>query len=180
MSFPAGAIKEANNHIQALSKANMELEERVKELSGVLRKQNEAHAENLAVLPLRMKQTLLQKDEEIQDLRKTVERLQLESNEKEIMLQHYKNKCKVLDEVARHRESLESILACLDYFKEPDYDEGNNNLPDVSNQVRETDLTNGYCESEEEGRHPKEIPRPNRIDSGIGEENGYSNEIVAL
>lgn len=179
MSLPVGAIKEANNHIQALSRTNLELEEKVKELSHVIKKQNEAHAENLAVLPLRMKQTMAQKDEEIQSLRSTVEKLRQEANEREIMLRHYKYKCKILDEVARHRESLESILSCLDIVQEPNYDEGNNNVQGIPNPDRETDLTNGYYESEEEGSQSKKIPRPNRIDSGI-EENGYSNEIVAL
>jgi len=144
MSFPSGAIKEANSHIQALSKRNFELEERAKELSHVIRKQNEAHAENLAVLPLRMKQTMTQKDEEIQALRETIGKLRQEANDRENMLQHYKYKCKILDEVSRHKDALESILSCLDLVEEP---EDNNNVHTIVNPDRETDLTNGYSES---------------------------------
>ena len=180
MSFPVGAIREANNHIQALSKTNLELAEKVKELSHVIRKQNEAHAENLAVLPLRMKQTMIQKDEEIHDLRNTVNILRREAKEREIVLQHFQNKCKLLDEVSRHREALESILSCLDLVQEPFSDvhmEGNNNHHTSADQVRETDLTNGYYEPEANTRDvSRDNSRSYRMDSGIGEE----HDIVAL
>lgn len=176
MSYSTGAIKEANSHIEALTKKNFELEEKVKELSHVIRKQNEAHAENLAILPLRMKQTIAQKDEEISELKSALELLQQDAKKQESLLQHYKYKCKILDELARHKDALESIVTCLDLVEEQTED--NNNGHVVVNTERETDLTNGYCESDDVS---KEMPRPLRIDSGImEEEDDEENEIVAV
>ncbi|KXJ10731.1 uncharacterized protein LOC110245021 [Exaiptasia diaphana] len=175
MSFSLGAIKEANSHIEALTKRNFELEEKVKELSHVIRKQNEAHAENLAVLPLRMKQTVEQKDEEIKELKSVVEKLRQEASEREYLLQHYKYKCKILDEVSRHRDALESVLSCLDLVQETEENEDDNSKAHVIvNLDRETELTNGYCQSE---RGVKEVPRPFRIDSGVDVDD---NDVVAV
>lgn len=173
MSISTGAIKEANSHIEALTKKNFDLEEKVKELSHVIRKQNEAHAENLAVLPLRMKQTMAHKDEEIHNLTSTIEMLQQEASKRETLLQHYKYKCKILDEVARHKDALESVLSCLDLVQEQPED--NNNGHGVVNPDRETDLTNGlYYESDDDSKG-----RPLRIDSGIHDEE-EQHDIVAV
>ena len=135
------AIKEANHHIQGLVKRVHELEEQVKELSEELKKQNISHAENLKVLPLRMNQTLRQRDEEIQVLRKklqssdlVIQRLAEEARKKEVLLQHYKNRSSVLNEISKHREAFESILACLNVIEEPQTENR------LENGSRETDL----------------------------------------
>lgn len=181
MSLSPVAIKEANHHIQGLVKRVHELEEQVKELSEALRKQNEAHAENLKILPLRMNQTLRQKDSEIQELRQKlhssealIERLVREASEHEASVRHLKNRSRVLDEICKHREAFESVLTCLSILEDPDDSStsdagktGENNVP------RETDL----LDSDEEDING------NDVTSGIGYsyssfhfENGTGNE----
>ncbi|EDO31297.1 predicted protein [Nematostella vectensis] len=148
-------------HIEALTKRNMQLEEQLKELSEANRKQSEAHAQSLAVLPLRMNQTMKAKDEKITELQAEVDRLKLEASEREMLMEHLQNKCKILDEVARHRDALESVLACLDIIQEPDYDADGEN-------ERETDLINGSIEKE--GNDGRKEARDFRIDSGVDTE----------
>lgn len=153
MSLSPVAIKEANHHIQGLVSRVHELEEQVKELSAALKKQNEVHAENLRVLPLRMNQTLRQKDEEIQELKQKLksseavrERLVRETNSREASLEHLKNRSRVLDEICKHREAFESIVSCLSIIEDPDNSSGKiseNSIP------RETDLLDSYEEDED-------------------------------
>ncbi|XP_078353793.1 vimentin-type intermediate filament-associated coiled-coil protein-like [Oculina patagonica] len=174
MSLSPVAIKEANHHIQGLVKRVHELEEQVKELSEALRKQNEAHAENLKILPLRMNQTLRQKDEEIQELRQKlqssealIERLVREASEHEASVHHLKNRSRVLDEICKQREAFESVLTCLSLLEEPD-DSSTSEAGKIAENCipRETDLLDSDEESEDingnESSHVK------RVDSGIG------------
>lgn len=121
MSLSPVAIREANDHIQGLVSRVHELEGRVRELSASLKKQNETHAEHLAVLPLRLSQTMKQKNQEIDELKQQVAKLVQRDNERETLVQHLRNRCKVLDEISRHRDTFESILSCLDVLREPDY-----------------------------------------------------------
>lgn len=181
MSFSPVAIKEANHHIQGLVSRVHELEEQVKELSEALKKQNEVHAENLKVLPLRMNQTLRQKDEEIQELRQklksseaVIERLVREANAREASLQHLKNRSRVLDEICRHREAFESVLTCLSIIEDPDDSSTSEGGKISENGVpRETDLLDSYEEGEDingnESLHGK------HVDSGIGSRNSSFN-----
>lgn len=189
MSLSPVAIKEANHHIQGLVKRVHELEEQVKELSEALRKQNEAHAENLKILPLRMNQTLRQKDEEIQELRQKlqssetlIDRLVREASEHESSVRHLKNRSRVLDEICKHREAFESVLTCLSILEDPDDSSTSEAGKMAENGIpRETDLLDSDVEGEDingnESSHVK------RVDSGIGSsyssfnlENGRGNE----
>lgn len=173
MNLSPVAIKEANTHIQGLMRRVHELEEQVKELSGALKKQNHAHAENLKILPLRMNQTMRQKDEEIAELKQKLQsseavmkRLVREASEREPLLQHLKNRSKVLDEVLKHRDAFESILTCLSILEDSDY----RSLPegDKANRIgvpRETDLLDS--DEDEDINGNKNLP-VKRADSGIG------------
>lgn len=155
MDLSPVAIKEANHHIQGLMKRNHELEEQVKELSAALRKQNEAHAENLKILPLRMNQTMKQKDDEIAELRQklqkseaAVEKLSREAREREAIFQHMKNRSRVLDEIVKHRDTFESILTCLSILEGSEYysfsaEDGERT---ENGFQRETDLLDSYAE----------------------------------
>lgn len=176
MSLSPVAIKEANHHIQGLVSRVHELEEQVKELSEALKKQNEVHAENLRVLPLRMNQTMKQKDEEIQELKQklksseaVIERLVRESNSREASLEHLKNRSRVLDEICKHREAFESILSCLSIIEDPDDSSGKiseNGVP------RETDLLDSYEEDEDiNGNDRSEKSHGKHWDSGTGSRN---------
>lgn len=180
MSLSPVAIKEANHHIQGLVSRVHELEEQVKELSAALKKQNEVHAENLRVLPLRMNQTLRQKDEEIQELKQKLksseavrERLVRETNSREASLEHLKNRSRVLDEICKHREAFESIVSCLSIIEDPDNSSGKiseNSIP------RETDLLDSYEEDEDINGNDR---NGKIFDSGIGSRNSsfyYEND----
>ena len=180
MSLSPVAIKEANHHIQGLVSRVHELEEQVKELSAALKKQNEVHAENLRVLPLRMNQTLRQKDEEIQELKQKLksseavrERLVRETNSREASLEHLKNRSRVLGEICKHREAFESILSCLSIIEDPDNSSGKiseNSIP------RETDLLDSYEEDEDINGNDR---NGKIFDSGIGSRNSsfyYEND----
>lgn len=172
MSLSPVAIKEANHHIQGLVSRVHELEEQVKELSAALKKQNEVHAENLRVLPLRMNQTLRQKDEEIQELKQKLksseavrERLVRETNSREASLEHLKNRSRVLGKICKHREAFESILSCLSLIEDPDNSSGKiseNSIP------RETDLLDSYEEDEDINGNDRD---GKIFDSGIGSRN---------
>lgn len=144
MSLSPIAIKEANEHIQGLVNRVHELEQQVRELSSTVKKQNEDHTQELAVLPLRMKQTMKMKDEQIEELKQQVAVLTQRENEREALVRHLRNRCKVLDELSRHRDTLESILSCLDVLEEPDYCKEQNHAADFTelrgNLTRETDL----------------------------------------
>lgn len=149
MSYSTGVIKEANKHIEALSKRCLDLEERVKELSEVLRQQNESHVEQLQVLPLRMSNTMKQKNEEIQELKSKldssqvlIEKLVAEVSERDSLILHLRNKCRVLDEMAKHRGSLEQILSCLEIIEEPEYDSGSGKHLSTNN--------NNFCQTTKE------------------------------
>lgn len=189
MSLSPVAIKEANHHIQGLVMRVHELEEQVKELSEALKKQNEAHAENLKILPLRMNQTLRQKDEEIQELRQKlqsseaiIERLVREASEHESSVRHLKNRSRVLDEICKHREAFESVLTCLSVLEDP----GNSSSSEASKMaengiVRETDLLDSDGEGEDINGNDRSHEK--RVDSGVGPsyssfhlENGRANE----
>jgi len=189
MSLSPVAIKEANHHIQGLVMRVHELEEQVKELSEALKKQNEAHAENLKILPLRMNQTLRQKDEEIQELRQKlqsseaiIERLVREASEHESSVRHLKNRSRVLDEICKHREAFESVLTCLSILEDP----GNSSSSEASKMaengiVRETDLLDSDGEGEDINGNDRSHEK--RVDSGVGSsyssfhlENGRPNE----
>lgn len=174
MSLSPVAIKEANHHIQGLVRRVHDLEEQVKELSGALKKQNEAHAENLKILPLRMNQTLRQKDEEIQELKQklqsseaVIDRLVREASEHEASVRHLKNRSRVLDEICKHREAFESVLTCLDIIEDPD-DSSTSEAGKISENgvPRETDLLDSY--EEDEDINGNESPHVKRVDSGIG------------
>lgn len=180
MSLSPVAIKEANHHIQGLVSRVHELEEQVKELSAALKKQNEVHAENLRVLPLRMNQTLRQKDEEIQELKQKLksseavrERLVRETNSREASLEHLKNRSRVLDEICKHREAFESIVSCLSIIEDPDNSSGKiseNSIP------RETDLLDSYEEDEDINGNDR---NGKIFDNGIGPRNSsfyYEND----
>lgn len=180
MSLSPVAIKEANHHIQGLVSRVHELEEQVKELSAALKKQNEVHAENLRVLPLRMNQTLRQKDEEIQELKQKLksseavrERLVRETNSREASLEHLKNRSRVLDEICKHREAFESIVSCLSIIEDPDNSSGKiseNSIP------RETDLLDSYEEDEDINGNDR---NGKIFDNGIGSRNSsfyYEND----
>ena len=180
MSLSPVAIKEANHHIQGLVSRVHELEEQVKELSAALKKQNEVHAENLRVLPLRMNQTLRQKDEEIQELKQKLksseavrERLVRETNSREASLEHLKNRSRVLDEICKHREAFESIVSCLSIIEDPDNSSGKiseNSIP------RETDLLDSYEEDEDINGNDRD---GKIFDSRIGSRNSsfyYEND----
>ena len=174
MDFSPVAIKEANHHIQGLMSRVHELEEQVKELSGALRKQNEAHAENLKVLPLRMNQTMRQKDEEIAELKQklqaseaAVERLVREANERESLFQHLKNRSRVLAEISKHRDTFESILTCLSIVEDSEYGSMPEGRRMLENCVpRETDLLDSSEEDEDVNGNTN--LRIKRVDSGIG------------
>ena len=174
MDFSPVAIKEANHHIQGLMSRVHELEEQVKELSGALRKQNEAHAENLKVLPLRMNQTMRQKDEEIAELKQklqaseaAVERLVREANERESLFQHLKNRSRVLAEISKHRDAFESILTCLSIVEDSEYGSMPEGRRMLENCVpRETDLLDSSEEDEDVNGNTN--LRIKRVDSGIG------------
>ena len=189
MSLSPVAIKEANHHIQGLVKRVHELEEQVKELSGALKKQNEAHAENLKILPLRMNQTLRQKDEEIQELRQKlqsseaiIERLVRQASEHESSVRHLQNRSRVLDEICKHREVFESVLTCLSILEDPDNSSASEAGKIAENGlVRETDLLDSDGEGEDINGNDRSHEK--RVGSGIGSsyssfhlENGISNE----
>ena len=157
MDLSPVAIKEANHHIQGLMRRVHELEEQVKELSQALKKQNEAHAENLKILPLRMNQSIRQKDEEIAELKQklqsseaVIERLVREASEREPLLQHLKNRSRVLDEISKHRDAFESILTCLSIIEDAEYSSMPEGMKVTENGVpRETDLLDS-CEEDED------------------------------
>lgn len=148
MDYSPVAIKEANHHIQGLMGRVHELEEQVKELSAELKRQNEAHAENLKILPLRMNQTMRQKDEEIAELKQklkhseaTVENLVREARERESIFLHVKSRSRVLDEILKHRDAFESILTCLSILDDSEYSSVPDERTMVENGIpRETDL----------------------------------------
>ena len=175
MDFSPVAIKEANHHIQGLMNRVHELEEQVKELSGALRKQNEAHAENLKILPLRMNQTMRQKDEEIAELKQklqaseaAVERLAREASERESLFQHLKNRSRVLAEISKHRDAFESILTCLSIVEDSEYGSMPEGRKMLENCVpRETDLLDS-SEEDEDVNGNTNLPIMKRVDSGIG------------
>lgn len=199
MSYSTGAIKEANKHIEALSRRCLEMEERVKELSEILRQQNESHAEQLQVLPLRMNNTMKQKDEEIQELKKKldssqdlIEKLVREVSERDSLVLHLRNKCRVLDEMAKHRGALEQILSCLEIIEEPEYDSDsgkhlltNNNIF-CSETTKETYLVDNQSDGEtardgnvqEQESWNRISPSINRFDSGVGESISQSSSNV--
>jgi len=174
MNLSPVAIKEANDHIQRLMRRVHELEEQVKELSGALKKQNEAHAENLKVLPLRMNQSIRQKDEEIAELKQKlraseamVEKLVREASEREPLLQHLKNRSRVLDEISKHRDAFESILTCLSIIEDSEYSSMPEGGKFSENGVpRETELLDSYEEDEDINGNSSLPVR--RADSGIG------------
>ena len=138
------AIKEANEHILGLVNRVHELEQQVRELSSTVKKQNEEHTQELAVLPLRMKQTMKMKDEQIEELHHQIAVLTQREKERETLVEHLRNRCKVLDEISRHRDTLESILSCLDVLEEPDYLKEQSHSVNFAelrgNLARETDL----------------------------------------
>ena len=203
MSYSAGAIREANKHIEALSRRCVELEERVKELSEVVRQQNETHAEHLQVIPLRMSNTMKQKDEELQELKQKldssqdlIEKLVSEVSERDSLIVHLRNKCKVLDEMAKHRGALEQILSCLEIIEEPEYDSragqfistNNNTFGDET--TKETFLLEGASENESEddiepngsthesGKESWDGSNNKRYDSGTGESISQASSAV--
>lgn len=199
MSYSTGAIKEANKHIEALSRRCVELEERVKELSEVVRQQNETHAEHLQVIPLRMSNTMKQKDEELHELKQKldssqdlIEKLVSEVSERDSLIVHLRNKCKVLDEMAKHRGALEQILSCLEIIEEPEYDNragqflSTNNNNYCGETTKETFLlTDNESEDDaapngsnhQSGKDPWEEPNK-RYDSGIGESTSQASSSV--
>lgn len=173
MDLSPVAIKEANHHIQGLMRRVHELEQQVKELSGALKKQNEAHAENLKILPLRMNQSIRQKDEEIAELKQklqvseaAVERLVREASERDPLLQHLKNRSRVLDEICKHREAFESVLTCLSIIEDSEDNSlaGGRRMPE-NGVPRETDLLDSYEDEDVNGNTSSLVKR---ADSGIG------------
>lgn len=191
MDFSPVAIKEANTHIQGLMKRIHELEEQVKELSGALKKQNEAHAENLKVLPLRMHQTLRQRDEEITELKEKlksseaeIKRLVQEASEKEQLFQYLKNRSRVLDEILKHRDAFESVLTCLSILEDSDYcTTPNVGKVSLNGAPRETDLldsededvngnTNSPVKRADSGYEPGASTSSSSLDIGNGGANG--------
>lgn len=167
MSLSPVAIKEANDHISMLHLRVHELEEKCRKLNEALETQNKISVEQLSVIPLRMNQTLIEKDEEIAELtsklksaQKVIGRLEVEISEKDALVRNLQDRSRVLDKIVMHRQALENIVTCLNVLQMEDEETLEEAISNY-NDMQETDITGSPVKSSD-GRIVIE-----RADSGI-------------
>lgn len=152
MAVPANAIKEANEQILLMHSRIQEMEKRIEELNVKLAEKDRLYAEN-SKIPIEMEQSVKKKDAEIQGLRvqlrsaqERISNLEQEITDKEVYMEKLQSKSKILDEVVGFRGSLEGLLSYLKIVQEM---EDTPNVSDVNDNLRETEITDGY-QSEDE------------------------------
>lgn len=173
MAVPANAIKEANEQILLMHSRMQDMEKQIDEMV----EKERLHVEN-SKIPLEMKQSVKKKDEEIQDLRHKlhtaqgrISNLEQELLDKEVYMEKLQSKSKILDEVVGFRSSLKGLLSYMKIAQEMD---GNmSNVSDINDNLRETEITDGY-KSEEEQEHSSKTT----IVNGLPQEPDNSTAVI--
>lgn len=177
MAVPANAIKEANEQILLMHSRMQDMEKQIEQLNQALVEKDRLHVES-SKIPLEMQQSVKTKDEEIQELRHKlltaqgrISNLEQELLDKEVNMEKLQSKSKILDEVAGFRGSLEGLLSYMKIAQE--MDRNVSNVSDINDNLRETEITDGYKSEEEQERTGKTT-----IVNGLPEEPDDDNTAV--